>query len=140
MTTDPTVSGPSDPPRGPEPDEEAAPDVSPLRDLDRYQDRALDTALFPDIGGERCLYPALGLADEAGEVLGKIKKLYRDRGGEVTPEFREKLAKEIGDVLWYAVVLADAFDLRASAIAEENLRKLADRARRDVLRGSGDDR
>lgn len=111
-----------------------------LDDFDAYQRRALETALFPEIGGERCVYPALGLADEAGEVLGKIKKLYRDQDGEVTPEFRAQLKKELGDVFWYVAVLADAFDLRASAIAEANLQKLADRARRGVIRGSGDER
>lgn len=114
-------------------------DGAPLS-LDDYQRGALETALFPDIGGERCLYPALGLANEAGEVLGKIKKLYRDRGGRVTPEFRRILKKELGDVLWYLAVLADAFDLRISEVAEANLEKLADRARRDAIRGSGDDR
>lgn len=111
-----------------------------LDDFDAYQRRALETALFPEIGGERCVYPALGLADEAGEVLGKIKKLYRDQDGEVTPEFRAQLKKELGDVFWYVAVLADAFDLRASAIAEANLQKLADRAQRGVIRGSGDER
>ena len=108
--------------------------------FDEYQRRALETALFPDIGGERCLYPALGLADEAGEVLGKIKKLYRDRGGEVTPAFRRQLAKELGDVYWYLAVLADAFDLRSSDVAAGNLEKLADRAERGVIQGSGDER
>lgn len=108
--------------------------------FDEYQRRALATALFPDIGGERCVYPALGLADEAGEVLGKIKKLYRDRGGEVTEQFREELKKELGDVYWYLAVLADAFGLDSSEVAEANLRKLADRAERGVLHGSGDDR
>lgn len=108
--------------------------------LDRYQARALETARFPDIGGHRCVYPALGLANESGEVLGKIKKLFRDRGGDVTPEFREKLRQELGDVLWYVAVLGDAFDLRLSDVAEANLEKLADRAARGAIRGEGDDR
>lgn len=108
--------------------------------LDAYQRAALETALFPDIGGERCIYPALGLANEAGEVLGKIKKLYRDRGGRVTPEFRRVVEKELGDVLWYVAVLADAFDLRVSDVARTNLEKLADRASRGAIRGSGDER
>lgn len=108
--------------------------------MDEYQDRALETARFPDVGGHRCVYPALGLANEAGEVLGKIKKLFRDRGGEVTAEFRGQVRKELGDVLWYVAVLADAFDLRASDVAEANLEKLADRADRGAIRGEGDDR
>lgn len=124
MSTDRIVSDPSEGPDG----------------LDAYQEGALETAVFPDIGGERCLYPALGLANEAGEVLGKLKKLYRDRGGEPDPEFRERLRSELGDVLWYVAVLADAFDLTLSEIAGENLRKLSDRSRRDAIRGSGDDR
>lgn len=118
---------------------EAGDEVSDLG-LDTYQEGALETALFPDIGGERCIYPALGLANEAGEVLGKIKKLYRDGDGRVTPEFRRVVKKELGDVLWYVAVLADAFDLRVSEVAEANLEKLADRARRDAIRGSGDER
>ena len=130
------MTGPSEREAGAAP---AAGDEAPLS-LDAYQRGALETALFPDIGGERCLYPALGLANEAGEVLGKIKKLYRDRGGRVTPEFRRIVKKELGDVLWYLAVLADAFDLRISEVAEANLEKLADRARRDAIRGSGDDR
>ena len=73
-------------------------------------------------------------------MLGKIKKLYRDQGGRVTPEFRRVVKKELGDVLWYVAVLADAFDLRASEVAEANLAKLADRARRDAIQGSGDER
>lgn len=121
-STDPTSSG--------------RPDLG----LDAYQEGALETALFPDIGGERCIYPALGLANEAGEVLGKIKKLYRDGDGRVTPEFRRVVKKELGDVLWYVAVLADAFDLRISEVAGANLEKLADRARRDAIRGSGDER
>lgn len=115
-----------------------ADDASP--DLDAYQEGALETALFPDIGGERCIYPALGLANEAGEVLGKIKKLYRDGGGRVTPEVREALKQELGDVLWYVAVLADAFDLRISDIASANLEKLAERSRRGTIQGSGDER
>lgn len=130
----------SDRPDEPASTASGAPGTEASLTLDAYQDGALETAVFPEIGGERCLYPALGLANEAGEVLGKIKKLYRDREGQVTPEFRGVVKKELGDVLWYVAVLADAFDLRISDVAEANLEKLADRARRGTIRGSGDER
>ena len=41
-------------------------------------DYQADTAQFA-IYRHKVVYPALGLANEAGEVLGKIKKLMRDR-------------------------------------------------------------
>jgi NTP pyrophosphatase (non-canonical NTP hydrolase) len=109
-------------------------------DLDAYQEGALRTALYPAVGGHRFVYPALGLANEAGEVLGKIKKLFRDRGGRVTPEFREEIKKELGDVQWYVAVLAHEFGLSASDVARANLEKLASRAERGVLGGDGDER
>jgi len=126
------------PPRGPGTGEERR-DDEPL-DLDAYQKGALRTALYPAVGGHRFLYPALGLANEAGEVLGKIKKLFRDRGGRVTSEFREEIKKELGDVQWYVAVLAHEFGLSASDVARANLEKLASRAERGVLGGDGDER
>ena len=136
------------------PEEAPAPTVGPPRatgtgegrrgaeplDLDAYQEGALRTALYPAVGGHPFLYPALGLANEAGEVLGKIKKLFRDRGGRVTPEFREEIKKELGDVQWYVAVLAHEFGLSASEVARANLEKLASRAERGVLGGDGDER
>jgi hypothetical protein len=34
------------------------------------------------------VYPTLGLANEAGEVAGKIKKIFRDKGGKISEEGR----------------------------------------------------
>ncbi|MDQ3910505.1 MAG: nucleoside triphosphate pyrophosphohydrolase family protein [Actinomycetota bacterium] len=47
------------------------------------------------------VYPTLGLANEAGEVTGKIKKILRDRDGRISLEDRQGLKQELGDVLWY---------------------------------------
>ncbi len=30
------------------------------------------------------VYPTLGLVNEAGEVAGKIKKIFRDKGGRIS--------------------------------------------------------
>ena len=47
------------------------------------------------------VYPTLGLANEAGEVAGKVKKIFRDAGGRVSDSDREAIVLELGDVLWY---------------------------------------
>ena len=47
-----------------------------------YQEKAVATAIYG--AGNTIIYPALGLANEAGEVLGKIKKVLRDNNGEFT--------------------------------------------------------
>ena len=70
-------------------------------DFNEYQEKAHETSLKTDIYGSKWLYAVLGLADESGEVCGKVKKLFRDKEGKVTPEFIEDIKKEIGDVLWY---------------------------------------
>ena len=86
------------------------------------------------------IYPALGLAGEAGEVAGKVSKIMRDSDGSLSEELREDLGKELGDVLWFVAQLASDLSLNLGEIARGNLRKLADRSERGVLGGSGDDR
>jgi NTP pyrophosphatase (non-canonical NTP hydrolase) len=107
-------------------------------ELAEYQRRSRRTAQYPR---EAWLaYPALGLAGEAGEVAEHAKKAIRDDGGEVTPQRREAMAKELGDVLWYVAQLASELGLELDAIAQMNLDKLLSRQQRGVLSGSGDER
>jgi NTP pyrophosphatase (non-canonical NTP hydrolase) len=107
-------------------------------ELSEYQRLSRRTAEYPR---EAWLaYPALGLAGEAGEVAEHAKKAIRDDGGEVLPERREAMAKELGDVLWYVAQLVSELELDLDEVAGENLEKLLSRQRRGVLSGSGDDR
>jgi NTP pyrophosphatase (non-canonical NTP hydrolase) len=108
-------------------------------ELSDYQERSRATAVYPGLGAN-LLYPTLGLCGEAGEVAEKIKKMVRDDAGVLSPERREALAKELGDVLWYVAQLATEAGLDLDAVAAGNLDKLLSRRERDVLRGSGDDR
>jgi len=106
-------------------------------DLQAYQAAAARTARYPDVGSNP-IYPTLGLCGEAGEVAEKVKKVLRDEGGQFSAESRGALALELGDVLWYLARLASELDLDLGAIAETNLAKLASRAERNVIAGSGD--
>lgn len=108
-------------------------------DLRTYQTRAAETALYPNVGANP-IYPTLGLCGEAGEVADKVKKVLRDQGGTFTEATRSALGLELGDVLWYLAQLASELELDLDAIASANLAKLASRAERNVISGSGDHR
>jgi NTP pyrophosphatase (non-canonical NTP hydrolase) len=106
--------------------------------IEDYQAAASETAIYPD--GMKIVYPALGLAGEAGEIANKVKKIYRDAGGEVTEERRNAIGDEIGDVLWYLAALATDLDLDLGDIARKNMSKLKSRQVRGVIGGEGDQR
>ena len=111
-------------------------------DLDDYQERALRTAIYPGRGTGSAMalaYVALGLG-ESGEVQGKVKKILRDNGGLLTPGVREALIDEAGDMLWYIAQFSSELGVSLSEVAQRNVDKLASRADRGVLGGSGDDR
>lgn len=86
------------------------------------------------------VYPTLGLANEAGEVAGKVKKIFRDRQGVIGGDDREALKQELGDVLWYLAQICTELDLTLSGVASANLTKLLSRQARGRLYGDGDDR
>jgi len=112
--------------------------------VNEYQVQARTTAIYPKAAA--VLYPALGLAGEAGELCNKIKKLVRDaenfpiQNEKIPDELRAKLVGEIGDTLWYLANLAADLGCNLGMIAEANIKKLASRQERGVLKGDGDNR
>ena len=63
---------------------------------------------------------ALGLAGEAGEVADYIKKgIYQ---GHLMKT--DRLAEELGDVLWYVALIADAGGIDLDEVAQANIDKL----------------
>jgi NTP pyrophosphatase (non-canonical NTP hydrolase) len=108
-------------------------------DLRTYQQRSRETARYPQVGANP-IYPTLGLCGEAGEVADKVKKVLRDREGCFDDAVIQDLRLELGDVLWYVAQLATELELDLDEIAEANLAKLASRAARNVISGSGDRR
>lgn len=106
--------------------------------LSEYQKKALETVIYPD-KDDNLTYPVLGLNGEAGELAEKLKKYQRD-GVDDEAEFRERMADELGDVLWYLAVCADELGYDLEEVARRNVEKLRDRQERDQLKGSGDRR
>ena len=108
-------------------------------DFNEYQKEARTTAEYPNKGCNP-YYPAMGLGGEAGEVLELTKKLMRDCGGVMDDERKEKVKKELGDVLWYIAACASEWCLDLQDIAETNINKLKSRQERDKIQGDGDNR
>ena len=104
-----------------------------------YQTQSRKTAKYPAIG-HPVIYPTLGLTNEAGEVAGKIKKIFRDKGGLIGEAEREALKGELGDVLWYLAQVCTELDLSLDDVAGHNLEKLFSRLERGKIGGDGDNR
>jgi NTP pyrophosphatase (non-canonical NTP hydrolase) len=104
-----------------------------------YQEQSRKT--YSDIEtNDPIVYPTLGLVNEAGEVAGKIKKIFRDRDGEISDDDREALKGELGDVLWYLTQICTNLGLTLEEVAEANLDKLFSRLERGQIHGDGDHR
>lgn len=120
--------------------------------INEYQRKAHTFASY----GENVMYPALGLAEEAGEAAGKIAKFIRKhdgrapRCGTLPPnapasgmygdefKFRADLVCELGDVCWMVAELATMFDIPLSTILNRNIEKLNERKKLNLIDGSGD--
>jgi NTP pyrophosphatase (non-canonical NTP hydrolase) len=108
--------------------------------FDEYQKQALTTLLSTGDEFNDRMHWVLGINGEAGEIADKMKKIIRDKDSVMDATDKVELGKEIGDVLWYLAVFAQHLGMSLDAVAATNLQKLADRKKRDVLTGSGDNR
>jgi NTP pyrophosphatase (non-canonical NTP hydrolase) len=108
-------------------------------DFTTYQTKSRKTARYPSIG-HPVIYPTLGLTNEAGEVAGKIKKIFRDNNGLIGEAERLALKGELGDVLWYLTQVCTELDLSLDEVAEHNIDKLYSRLERGTIGGEGDNR
>ena len=110
--------------------------------MNDYQADTAATAIYK----WKVVYPALGLASEAGEVCDKIKKLIRDHGidqgglEDLKDAQRVAIASELGDCLWYISALSRDLGISLNEVAHMNLEKLKSRQERGKLEGSGDNR
>ncbi len=89
--------------------------------FDEYQHKAKQTDQVPGNGDKQKIIPLLGLAGEAGQLLSEYKKYLRD--GDAHRLFSERVAEELGDLLWYISTVATKFDLHLEEIAVGNIQK-----------------
>jgi NTP pyrophosphatase (non-canonical NTP hydrolase) len=83
--------------------------------LNEYQEQAARSA-----GNCSLAVLGLGISGEAGEVADLIKKYI----GHGHPLDHVKLARELGDVLWYVAVMAEEIGLSLDGVAILNIAKL----------------
>jgi NTP pyrophosphatase (non-canonical NTP hydrolase) len=114
-------------------------------DADKYQKSCMRTAKELESPHD-LLMPAIGLGGEAAEVLELLEEVGIEflkpslnvRVGKALERIKKhayhgktlnvgELAKELGDVLWYLAVLADAAGLSLSTVMERNVEKLNER-------------
>lgn len=105
-------------------------------DADAYQKLAHTTSVYPkDVALQ---YLAIALCGEAGEFANKVKKILR---GDVSEfEMMVGLLHELGDVQWYIAELCTYIGVDLGAVMARNLKMLAERQERDLIKGSGDNR
>jgi NTP pyrophosphatase (non-canonical NTP hydrolase) len=106
-----------------------------------YQKLAMTTAIsaYDDPLMQKSIW-VMGVAGEAGELVEKWKKAVAYRQGEFSDQEFEDFKKELADVIWYIAVLAESLDLELEELMEQNIAKLADRKKRGVIKGAGDNR
>ena len=86
-----------------------------------YQTKAQETNQSPEHDDRGILIPLLGLAGEVGTLLAEYKKHIRDGNAHLL--FKEQVAEELGDLLWYVADVATKFELDLDEVAAANLKK-----------------
>ena len=70
---------------------------------------------------------SLGLAEEAGEVAGLMKRVLRDFPQDRARTSKENFINEMGDVLWYLTACCQVQGTSLDEIWEYNIKKLKER-------------
>ena len=88
--------------------------------LNDYQQFALRTMADPTYNEKNIAVLSLGLTGESGEFADNVKKVL-GHGHQLD---KDKLIKELGDVLWYAAGLATVLGVSLGEVAQRNVDKL----------------
>lgn len=120
-------------------------------ELNEYQMQAMTTCAP---SADNFVYMMLNLIAESGELAGKAAKAIRKgkatidhennlrqpSSRHIDEELEDAMRAEAGDVLWQLAGLCHVMGWKLEAVGQENLTKLKDRQRRNVIVGEGDNR
>lgn len=110
--------------------------------LKEYQKGVLRTSAEQRDKVEMAKMAVFGIAGELGEVTEPLKK-FLWHGHELPP--REKMTKEMGDVMYYIALLAESLGLDMQEIIDTNHEKLKKRypdgfsSQKSLNRATGDE-
>ncbi len=93
-----------------------------MHSLKEYQYMCKKTAKKFDSKEKEIMTWGLGIAGEAGDVAGCIKKTFVHDNDQ-----KHGIRENIGDTLWYAAMICNFFDWDMQEILEENIKKLEKR-------------
>jgi len=86
-------------------------------EYERAAARTVNPSLSPE---QRLMDAAAGLSEEAGEVLGHVRKhLFMGH-----PLVRERVTEELGDALWCLAAVASCIGVTLGDVAATNVEKL----------------
>ncbi|MDB4915597.1 MAG: MazG nucleotide pyrophosphohydrolase [Gemmatimonadetes bacterium] len=91
-----------------------------MNELDDYQRSATRTINTTLTREHRLLDASAGLAEEAGEVLGHVRK-HVMQGRALN---HDVVVEELGDALWCLAIAADSLGVTLSDVARVNITKL----------------
>lgn len=109
--------------------------LPPLKTLDQnsglslaeYQEKAYQNIQDHYNRKEEVMHWAVGLGEEAGEVLSVVKHRYYAGRYVDDDDMLEDIINELGDVLWHISSLCSSLGLDLEDVAKYNVAKLADR-------------
>lgn len=82
-----------------------------MMDLDKYQIKLRSLTQSIQVEGDVFEFNCIGMAEEAGEVMGKLKRALRGEGFD-----RNGYLLELGDVLGYLVLAAGAKEIEMKTV------------------------
>ena len=92
-------------------------------EANKYQELAMRTVNKELSKKEMLVNGVMGLNGESGEVIDLVKK-HLFHGHDLD---RDKIIKELGDVLWYIAEVCSSLDVSIDEVMEKNIEKLAKR-------------